>query len=517
MATVYTPPGVSVEELTSPSVTASLANPTTVCLVGVARGYQLATQQVVFPTGTNAVTLTLLEGQAFLKVGTTQTFVSAKDAIDPTAGATDLSGYDEGDDFTATVSTDKRTVTVTPVTDGALDTDGGTVNFVYRYVPNDYFEAIRLDSLAAIESRFGSAYSDDLTGIGSPLSYAAAIAFENGASDLALQPLFVLTDPAVPTSVRLQPDATAAAAVSNWDATFRSLRGYEDINIIVPIVGQSATGVGDTTQLNIIETLQDHINFMKTQTQYIIGVVGEDSSKDIANATATTLRNHATVIRGRYGGALADQMVYVSPSRFTRVLPSNNSVSLTVGGQYVAAAIAGMVAARPVTATLTRKQVNNFNGVSETRTLQDKNADASAGLMVIEQKGLAVQVRHAITTSNLNTASRELSVVRAKHRMIESIFDVINTQIIGEVPADNDAPTVVRMAIAGVLELLATAREIVDYSDIEARTLDGDPTVVEARFSYRPAFPLNYVHIVFSIDLTSADLTVDTSIDTATA
>jgi len=88
--------------------------------------------------------------------------------------------------------------------------------------------------------------------------------------------------------------------------------------------------------------------------------------------------------------------------------------------------------------------------------------------------------------------------------MIESLRQTIDTQIIGSVPADGNAPFLVKNAVIGVLEALRGTAELVDYQGVQARTLVGDPTTVEVRFSYLPAFPLNFVHIVFSVDLTGA-------------
>jgi len=506
MALAYIPPGVNVEELSSPSINPILATSAQICLVGLARGYEVRTTQVVFAADGTERVLTAPTGYAFIKVTTDQTFESVKNVTDPTAGSlANQGGYEEAadGDFTATVAGDGSTITVTPVADGILDQNGGALTFTYHAVPTNYYVPTRLDSVAAIEQRYGPAFNS--TGaIATPLTAAAQVAFENGAANVIIQPLFKLTDGANPASTRIQPSAVEAAAAAQWAATFYGLRDYEDINVLVPVMGQSLPNFTDTAVRDVLFAAQDHMAFMKTQGQQYITVGGEDSSASSAVATATTLRDHAGQLRGRYGGDMAEHTVFVSPSRFRRPTPTSQTTTFLVGGQYVAAAIAGMLASRPTSATLTRKQLAGFLEVADPRDKTAKDADGAAGLMVIEQKGAAVQVRHAITLSDESTAKRELSVVRAKHRMIESLRETVDTQIIGLVPADGNAPFIVKNAVIGVLEALRGRAELVDYRGVQARTLTGDPTTVEVRFSYLPAFPLNFVNIVFSIDLTGA-------------
>jgi hypothetical protein len=249
---------------------------------------------------------------------------------------------------------------------------------------------------------------------------------------------------------------------------------------------------------------------MKTEQQYSIGVTGEDSSASTAVAQAATLQTHAATIAGRYGGADAENMVLVSPSKFSRVLPSG-SAQINVGGQYVACAIGGMLASRDVSQTLTRKIVSGFNAVTDSRTKAQMNTDAGSGLCVVYQRNGAVTVRHAVTSDTSSAVKREISIVRAKHRVIESVRDTIDSQIIGQVIADGDAPSSVAATIAAVLEQIKQLGDIVDYSDVQARTLTIDPTTIEVRFSYKPAFPVNYVNIVFALDLTTGDLSVPTT------
>lgn len=581
MALAYKPPGITIEELASPSVNSILAVPATIGIVGLSQGYTTKTvdvsvgpnpasaindaaginasavsvtldsatnypasgvvkigSELIGYSGKTSTTLTGLTrglygstaathadnavvnlvsvitvpaGSTFQTVSGSQSFISVKDTLNPTKGsAPNNGGYLEDTDFDANVTPNSASVTIQGLA-GDLDDVGSVLRIVYRYLPDNYFSAIRLDSQAAVEARFGSAYASDAvgnaTGIGSAVSYAANLAFENGATDVIIQPLFALTTPSNPDSVRLQPSNSATD--TQWEATLTSLRDIEDINLLVPAVGQSDTGVGNTSQLNILQKVQDHVAFMKTQGQYVIAIVGEDGGDSSDVVDAARLRADASLLRDRHGSEVAENIVFVSPARFSKPLPQNTAQDLIIGGQYVAAAIAGMIASRAVFSPLTRRQVSGIKAVLDPRDRAAKDQDANAGLLVVEQRGLAVQVRHGITLDNSSTARRELSIVRAKHRMIESIRATLDANL-PIVAVDNDTPTILKTIIIGVLEGLKGRRELVDYSNVQARVLLTDPTTGEVRFSYRPAFPLNNVDILFSIDLTSGTITAGT-------
>jgi len=491
----YTPPGVTVQEYSEQVVSTLLAAPASICLVGRAQGYQTRTDAITL-TGTTAVTLPGIPSTAVLTSGS---IVSVMDAVSPGLAP---EGYVSATDYVFNASAH----TIARNSAGGIP-DGNTVYVTYKYTPNDYYLPIRLSNLADIQNRFGNAYNNAGTAINSRLTYAAELAFENGAVDLTLLPFFYNN-----SGVRQEPSDVQAAAASNWAENFVALRDIPGINIIVPVVGQSDASVGDSNQLGVIQALQDHIKFMNTEQQYIVGIVGEDSSASSSVAQKATIINHAGVISGRYGGGLAEQMVIVSPSKFTRSVPTTSGGTLTVGGQYMAAAIAGMIAGRDVSSSLTRKLVSGFASVADLRTKADKNADATAGLTVIEQRGLSIVVRHGITLNTTGgTAKREISVVRAKHRVVESVRDTLESQIIGQVIADGQAPIAVQMAVINVLDQLRSANDIVSFQNVQARALTTDPTVIEVRFAYRPSFPVNYINVGFSLDLTSGTTTPQTT------
>jgi hypothetical protein len=258
------------------------------------------------------------------------------------------------------------------------------------------------------------------------------------------------------------------------------------------------TDVSSATVLSVFNAVQDHVWFMRTQDQFILAVFGEDSSTGV-EVPSVTLQNHATSLQARYDGDVTSHLVLVSPSKFIRPTAASNQ-TMYVGGQYAAAAVGGQLAGRRVQTSLTRKPLVGFTQVAERRTKEEKNVEAANGILVVEQRGASVQIRHGLTLDTTSIAAREISVVRSKHFMVESLYNTFENQIIGSVVADNNAPVIVRSAVIATLERLKSLEVIARYRNVDARLLNGDPTRVEVRFSFQPFFPLNYIDIVFSID-----------------
>jgi len=394
--------------------------------------------------------------------------------------------------------------------------DNTTITVEYTYTPANFYDAQRFDNVTDIESKYGSAYLADQKTINSPISLAAKIAFENNASDIIIQPLFKLV-----SNTKTKPtNAEAVVAAGTWDVTLAALRSIDNVGLIAPVIGQSsaysfdgATSavLDDDKQKAIFKAVQDHIQYQQTiNDNIIIGIFGEDGTVSVDYGNQTDLQAHAQSLRDSYGGAYSQQAVLISPSRYTKTTPSGSVIDL--GGQYVAAAICGKLASSPTSMSLTRKNIIGLTSVTDIRTKQQKNDDASNGLFVIEQKGALIQIRHALTTDNTGTVARsELSVVRAKQKLVNSVNKTLDEQIIGTTVADNNAPLVVASAVTGVLNRMVDDNEIVAFSDVDAHFTSLDPTVIEVRFNYRPAFPVNYIKISFAIDLTSGNLNLSSS------
>lgn len=508
MPITYQPPGVDATELTSPSISSSLAGTGNLAIVGQARGYEIESQQITITSGTAPFNVTVTtSGETFSTYKPTQFFLSVTNAVNPVLGAAEnQSGYAQGTDFTAELSANGETIKVTPIAESALS-KGGIINFTYRVKTANYFEATRYTSQSALEATYGPAFNS--TGIETPVSAAAYFAFEGGAQSVIIQPLFELEEASNPLSKRKEP--TNFTAVETWKQSLYGLRSVPNINFIVAAVGQSSTA-NDAAILSILETVQDHVYYMETEEdQYIQVVAGEDSSTNAEYATDATIRSHAETLRARYSNLVSQNFIFIVPSAFKRPLPTAISTSLTAGGQYFAASVAGLLASSRVNSPLTRRIIPGWTSVPTYRDRTTKNADAQAGLVVIENNpgtSNTVIVRHAITLDDSTVANRALNVVRAKFFMLSSLFKTLNEQVIGQIPIDGNAPALVAMTVTQVLQSMVGQNVIVSYSGVQASLVSGEATRCQIAFSWKPAFPLDYINISFSVDLTNSNVTI---------
>jgi hypothetical protein len=535
MANVYTPPSTSVTEITTPSITPLVGSAADICLVGLAGSpanslATLTTTDTVLLSGTTPVvlpTISALNNDAQLL-----SVQSVKDVLNPSVGTPLGAGYVSGTDYVIALGEgppDGTNATIARNGSGAIP-NGTLVSVTYTYVPSDYWNPIRLFDIGSVESRFGPSFATAAnpqtgqtyyTGIASQLSFAARCAFANGAQSVICQPLFARSTPGNPTSSQVAPAANAVGSTSTWSDTLYVLRPFEDIDVIVPVLGQDGTNVSSANMLAVFGAVQSHQSFMNSQEQYIEAIFGEDGTssqsmfQSLLGSGAGSVQAHAAALQANFANGLSSQGVLINNTVYQVATPGGFTNTINVGGQYAAAAVAGALAARPVSSSLTHSPILGFTSLTDPRTQGDKNADAAAGLFVVEANKGIIRCRHALTLDVVNGPARsELSVVRSKFLLIESIRETIDNQIIGQIIADGNSPMIVRSAISGVLTLLQQQGAIVGYSSVTATLASVNPTIIEATFSYRPAFPVDYVKVSFNLDLSNQSITQNQSSST---
>lgn len=564
MAIAYNSPGVSVSESVNPALAPLLANPQIVAIVGAARGEQTASERLIL-TGVDPVTLAYTGVQAASLVAKSSTtgetinpgayvvtagadpdatvtgdepytirrfaatpsaptvaasgtgaltgtyqyavaYVNAQGitgigtasaAVPITAAGYNLSaiplgpagttarniyrrktagtGADNIYRLVATINDNTTTVLSNEATsDGAAAVaatpvvgieSGDTVIVTYDYTNDDYFLPTIFSDYDDVVAKYGAPF--DANGlIDSELSFAARIAFLNGASELIL---------------------VAAATDGDTDVqnALAKLVDEPSVRIVVAARGTSAVN----------GAVASHAQSQTAQGQYRIALVAVDGTTTIPTAAAQ---------RSAASGFNSEAVRMVNVSSLTVQNPVTGR-PVNVGGQYAAAAIAGMYAARDVHIPLTRKNVAGFTGINDKRTESEKALDSAAGLLVVEDRGGVLRVRHDITTAVGSVNTRESSVVRAKYEMAARLKATLDASVVGVVTSAIRGAQITESVVTSVLEGLMVEQAISGYGDVKARNMAGDPTTVEVRFQYTPSYPINNIQVVFTINTTDGD------------
>lgn len=475
----YQPPGVYVEEETTPLVSVVGVSPTVVAIVGPSVGYRVHTQAVTL-TGTTPATLDKLG----INPSTGFSVAAADGTVYPSGKYATVAGA--GADTEIGTTTD-NSLTIARVVTGTADIpDGGTVYVTYRYSDATFFSPLRVTDFDDVKDAFGEPLNLVTGEVTSPLSLAAKIAFENGAGQLVL----VATDDA----------AASATTRANLAEAMAKLESIYDVNVVVPLtVGLTGTtsSAGDTE--NVANDLKSHVESQSALNSFRVGIIGFERTVTRAPETIAAAARSA-------------RLTLAWPNRLSYYNGATNTM-IEVAGYYLAAAYAGRMASLTVQTPLTKKQIRGFAGLpasmAQGMTITTKNTWSAAGVAVTEvSRDGRLVIRHGTTTNPETINTREMSLVRAKDALINLIqMTSERTDMIGS-PIDDTTAIRVKGVIQGCLETALNTGIVVGYNNLKVRQTPADPSVIEVKFQYRPAYPLNYIIVSFSINTTTGETNV---------
>lgn len=468
----YQTPGVYVSEQTTPLVSNVGVDPTLVTLVGPARGFNTQTDRIVL-TGTAAVRLfrlgvipsSVVVTRGDNTVAAVGTATTGDYFLTVGAGADGIIGNTH-DNTTDIARSSASTIT-----------SASTVFVTYNYVEADYSSPKRYADFDSIKAAYGEPLDLDTGAVLSPISLAAQIAFANGANEI----------------VGLPTEGTLTAA--KLAAAYTKLTARFDTNVIVPLTN----GLADADVATVGSDLRNHLVTTSAGGGFRVGILGFDQ-----NVTQAPDITAAAVASSRVVLAYPNRLnFYIGPSAKT----------ITLGGQYLAAGMAGRLSSQPVQTGLTRKVIRGLAGINEalsstlTKTLKDTYSNAGVAVVESDRAGRLV-IRHGTTTDRSNVNTRELSVVRAKDALVDLVqTGMDDADMVGD-PIDIDTPLRVKSIVAGVLEAAVTFGVVVAYTNLKVRQLSTNPSVIEVRFGYRPAYPLNYIVVAFSINVQTGETSI---------
>lgn len=482
----YQPPGVYVEETVAPLATTVGVQPSVVAIVGPSRGYRTGIDTVVL-NGTSAVPL------SELGINPTTGF-TVTDALGNTYSTGDYTLVVGGGADASTLTTQDNTLTIAR-SGGSTIPNGATVYVRYRFTDAEFFDPLVANDFDSVQDSFGPPLDLATGNIISPVTLAARLAFENGAPQVVV----------VPTT-----GSGATTTRSQLADAYERLTGYHQVNLVVPLpVGLTGTEVSPGDILNVGSDLKASIDAEAREGNFRIGILSFDTGVTVDPETAAA-------------SFASSRIMLAWPNRMSFYNGQTNSV-IEVAGYYLAAAMAGRFAGQPVQMPLTKKQIRGFSGIApavlQTMSTSQKNAWSAAGIAVAEiDRQNRIIVRHGISTDPTNVNTREVSLTRARDALVALVRDTTEGNSLIGTPIEADTPGRVKGIVAGALETAKAAVIIIDYLNLKVRQRSLEPSIIEVKFEYRPAYPLNYILIVFSINTTTGETNpIDTPAATITA
>jgi len=403
--------------------------------------------------------------------------------INPTTGVAYYNGRDytieqvsyDGED--GTTGRDNK-YAIRRVTTGSI-LPGKTVQLIYRYTDPGYYEVQSLYDYDDIRDRYGEPFNSDGT-IRSEVTLAAKFALLNGASNV----LTCAVDPA------MKNDQGQNLTIEECYA--RTLDKFLDESqaaIIVPATGDDF----------IYPLVKAHVTQQSNDKFERRAVLGFDGS---GGRISSSTRQQAVQ-------TVANQRIaMISPSQFEYFSPELGRDKV-LGGQYMAAAVAGKSVSQIAAMPLTRKVIQGFVGpTTEDVTREgEKSTESSVGLMVVEKTRRGqVQVRHGVTTDPTDLLTAEWSIIGQQDVMVYRIRDYLDADGLIGMPIYDTTLVQVKASAEAALVSLQRDGVIVGHQNLKVRQLATHPDVVEVRYEWKPAYPLNYILVRYSVWVMNGDI-----------
>jgi hypothetical protein len=496
--TGYTPPGVYVEDESSPIVTSAGSPSGLVCIVGPACGYQTDIETLPFTLGTDVFTLR--------QRGIITSEVTGPPAI--TAPVVTKAGRElpfvEGDDYildilnTESGGPSNNFVTITRVNEGQIAFNDEVV-ISYNYADLSYYSPQIFQDYDTLTSVYGNPFDLSATtpAINSHVSVAARVAFSNGATQIMVVP----ADPSVRTYQEQLVDA------------YNKIESDYRVSVLVPLLIDGYTTdngddggpfTSDTKNLSaFINDIKSHLTSTEANGYGRIAIIGGPT-----NLTQEYVGDNSIAL-----DSSSKRIVAAYPNRLN--LSVDSGKTLEVGGYYLAVAYGALLVSGKVNRGLTKRQISGFysfpQSIIQEMTTAFKDSLSKNGVSVTELDRLSRKtVRHGVTTDMSALNYREISLVRTADTLYQMLYTGIEAaDLIGQ-PITLDTTLSIKGIVSGILERAKGDETIIDWQNLLVRqqaTPLGDPTVIEVKFAYRPAVPLNYISVKFKIDLNSGSVT----------
>ncbi|MCW2930024.1 MAG: hypothetical protein JWM19_986 [Actinomycetia bacterium] len=487
----YQPPGVFVQDVSTPIVVPALLPSQVLTLVGPALGYRTAAQSLLISSAT-AVSLTF--GGVYTTAQSGPPPISAP-VVTTLAGTALTAGIDYSFTTVADPSGNPglAVTSIVRVNTSTNVSNGQQVTVTYNYADATYFQPQVFTDPQSVINAYGQAFLSSVPSganpsqVANPLSAAAQVAFGNGATTL----LCVALNPS-DGSLQQQLAAAYARLATNPAAT-----------IVVPVFTDDLT-VGSGTVASLCQSLAGDLSTAMWSAYNDgfprVGFFGLPRNYSEANIPVPT-----------FTANLASRRAILAYPEIVLLYNSVIGQPFQASGCYLAVALGARLSSLPVDTGLTGQVLSGFSGLTATEvasmTNSFMNTLAAAGTSVcyINYAG-ALVCRQGLTTDVSAVNRQEISVVRQSDTLLTAVQQGLQgSGLIGSPITTNTIGTV-QEAVLGILEAAVNNSVIVSYTNVSITQQtypSGSPTVISVVFSYLPALPLNYITVQMSVDFST--------------
>jgi hypothetical protein len=342
--------------------------------------------------------------------------------------------------------------------------DGYTVKF--ERVKTDY-SVKYVTSMEEASAYYGRLYT------GNPIMIAASLAFQNGAPALAIKQIKKNSGGV---------DANVSDYIAGIDVFDDPIPNGTRPALIQPITANPAV----VAYLKASNSKQSSPKYRNERTSYMGFRVG---------TTMDTVINTCRALSTEFV-----TMLYPDSVKITIPNASGTDTQVTLGGEYVAVAMAGadLNPGRDVATPLTNNTLAGFDSLGRKVKTSDAQLIASAGCTMLEQKGPGVlKVLMALTTDMSGPLTKDPRIIEIKHE-IQKGSRIVTDPFIG-VKGLPTVPGQVGRVLTKFLQGKKSAQIIYDFKGVSAVYSEDDPTLIEVSAYYKPIFGVNWIYITFNI------------------
>jgi hypothetical protein len=493
---VYSPPGIYTNPIKGPQLAVNSSLPQAVGLVGTTVGFQTYTEGIQFRDTDEEDPETYNLTQQGIKrssivVRSAETLVAW-----PGASNNGNTTHYTVETVSGTIDSNaakyaiKRNATSTGIAADAA------VQVSYEYTDEAYYNARTFYDYRDVVATYGQPFTiNELASggitweVASELTLAAKFAFLNGAYKVVC--------------VAVDPSGTTASSVDYQEA-LEKLKDDPAVAIVVPCNGVTSA-----------DAVKNHVREQsgsRYERRAILGFDGQETpvSTDSRIGTVRSIDNDS----GADG--TSRRIMVVSPSQFTCYSPEVDK-TIVLGGQYMAASLAGMCVSMSFAQPLTRKYPVGWKSIGEKDVMREgqMNNETVNGLCVVEyDRRKNLRIRHGVSARGggpSNLLDREWSITGQEDALVYRLRDYLDdANLIGQ-PIYNYTLVNVKASAEAALQSLVRDSLLVDYTGLAVRQLLTNPDVIEISFGWKPAFPLNYIILTFGVNLNTGSLNVNSA------